>query len=127
MTKLPKNLKYSPTHEWALLEDDNLVRVGITDFAQGELGDVVYLELPEKGRKVKAGEACAVIESIKSASDIHSPLSGEIADVNESLTDEPEQINNNAYQNWLFCIKPDNLGELEQLFASTQYQEQITE
>jgi glycine cleavage system H protein len=121
MNDLPENLKYAKTHEWALLEDDNTVRVGITDFAQQELGDLVYIELPEPGRKVAAGEQCAVVESVKTASDLFSPVAGEIVAVNTALTDEPEQVNDNAYQAWIFCVKADDLSDLDSLMDAEAY------
>ncbi|WAK01603.1 glycine cleavage system protein GcvH [Methylobacter sp. YRD-M1] len=127
MSDLPENLKYAKTHEWALLEDDNIVRVGITDFAQGELGDLVYVELPEPGRKVAAQEQCAVVESVKTASDIFSPVAGEIVAVNAALTDEPEQVNNDAYQAWFFCVKADDLSDLNRLMDAEAYRQSIEE
>ncbi|MGZ8186239.1 MAG: glycine cleavage system protein GcvH [Methylobacter sp.] len=125
MSDLPENLKYAKTHEWAHLEDDNIVRVGITDFAQKELGDLVYIELPELGRKVYAEEQCAVVESVKTASDLFSPVTGEIVAVNVVLVDEPEQINKDAYQAWLFCIKADDLSDLDQLMDAPDYAQMI--
>ncbi len=122
MSDLPDNLKYAMSHEWAKLEDDNVVRVGITDFAQEELGDLVYIELPELGRKVAAQEQCAVVESVKTASDLFSPVSGEIVAVNEALADEPERVNDDAYGTWLFCIKADDLTELDKLMDANAYQ-----
>ncbi|MEF3074676.1 glycine cleavage system protein GcvH [Methylobacter sp. Wu1] len=127
MSDLPENLKYAKTHEWALLENDNVVRVGITDFAQGELGDLVYIELPELGRKVAAQEQCAVVESVKTASDIFSPVAGEIVAVNAALTDEPEQVNNDAYQAWLFCVKADDPSDLDRLMDAEAYRQSIEE
>ena len=110
MSDLPVNLKYATSHEWVSVEEDNLVRVGITDFAQQQLGDLVYLELPELGRKVKAQEQCAVVESVKTASDLFSPVSGEIVDTNQALTDEPELVNDDPYGTWIFCVKADYAG-----------------
>jgi len=127
MSDLPENLKYAKTHEWALLENDNVVRVGITDFAQGELGDLVYIELPELGRKVAVQEQCAVVESVKTASDIFSPVAGEIVAVNAALTDEPEQVNDDAYQAWLFCVKADDLSDLDRLMDAEAYRQSIEE
>jgi glycine cleavage system H protein len=121
MSDLPENLKYAMTHEWAQLEDDNVVRVGITDFAQEQLGDLVYIEMPELGRKVKAHEQCAVVESVKTASDLFSPVTGEIVAVNVALADEPEEVNNSPYQAWLFCIKADDLSGLDQLMDARAY------
>jgi glycine cleavage system H protein len=121
MSGLPEDLKYAMTHEWARLEDDNVVRVGITDFAQEQLGDLVYIEMPELGRKVKAGEQCAVVESVKTASDLFSPVAGEIVAVNVALADEPEEVNNSPYQAWLFCVKADDPSELDQLMDADAY------
>lgn len=121
MSKLPDDLRYAKTHEWAKLEGDGLVRVGISDFAQQQLGDVVFIELPNVGRAVKAGEACAVIESVKAASDIYSPVSGEIAEINEALQDAPESVNADSYVNWLFAIKPSDTGELDSLLDAADY------
>ncbi|TRW91282.1 glycine cleavage system protein GcvH [Candidatus Methylobacter oryzae] len=125
MSDLPDNLKYAKTHEWAKAEGDNIVRVGITDFAQEELGDLVYIELPEPGRKVAAQEQCAVVESVKTASDLFSPVSGEVVAINESVIDTPEQVNDDAYGTWLFCIKVDNLAELDSLMDAAAYQQMI--
>jgi glycine cleavage system H protein len=125
MSDLPENLKYAVSHEWAHLEDDNVVRVGITDFAQEQLGDLVYIELPELGRKIKAQEQCAVVESVKTASDLFSPVSGEIVAVNLALVDEPEQVNDNPYGAWIFCIKADDLSGLDQLMDADAYQRVI--
>ena len=122
MSDLPENLKYAMSHEWAQLEDDNVVRVGITDFAQEQLGDLVYIELPELGRKIKAQEQCAVVESVKTASDLFSPVSGEIVAVNLALVDEPEQINEDPYGAWIFCVKADDLSDLDQLLDADAYQ-----
>jgi glycine cleavage system H protein len=122
MSDLPENLKYAESHEWAHLEDDNVVRVGITDFAQEQLGDLVYIEMPELGRKIKAQEQCAVVESVKTASDLFSPVSGEIVAVNLALVDEPEQVNNDPYGAWIFCIKADDLSGLDQLMDADAYQ-----
>jgi glycine cleavage system H protein len=122
MSDLPENLKYAISHEWAQLEDDNVVRVGITDFAQEQLGDLVYIELPELGRKIKAQEQCAVVESVKTASDLFSPVSGEIVAVNLALVDEPEQINEDPYGAWIFCVKADDLSGLDQLMDADAYQ-----
>ena len=127
MSNLPKNLKYAASHEWAQLENDNKVRVGITDFAQQQLGDLVFVELPEPGRKVKAQEQCAVVESVKTASDIFSPVGGEIVEINGELTDEPEMVNSDPYQSWLFCIKADDLSGLDRLMDADQYRSLIEE
>jgi glycine cleavage system H protein len=125
MSDLPENLKYATSHEWVQLEDDNVVRVGITDFAQEQLGDLVYIDLPKLGRKVTAGEQCAVVESVKTASDLFSPVSGEIIAINEDVADEPEQVNDKPYQTWLFCIKADDLANLDTLLDADAYQQLI--
>lgn len=123
MSNLPDNLKYANSHEWAKQEDGNVVRVGISDFAQEQLGDVVFVELPDVGRKVKAGEAVAVVESVKAASDIYSPVSGEILEVNEALNDAPEAINEDSYAAWFFAVKADNPAELDKLLDAKGYRE----
>ncbi len=125
MIKTPDNLKYAKTHEWAKLEDNNIVRVGITDFAQDELGDLVFIELPELGRKLEAGQQCAVVESVKTASDLFSPVSGEVIAVNDVVIDEPEKVNDEAYGTWLFCIKASDLTELDALMDSGAYQAEV--
>jgi len=102
----PANLKYAASHEWAKQEADGSVTIGITDHAQEALGDIVFLELPAIGRVVKAGEECAVVESVKAASDIYSPVSGEVVDINQAAADAPESVNADAYATWLFRIKP---------------------
>lgn len=125
MTTLPDNLKYAASHEWAKLEDNNLVRVGITDFAQSELGDIVFIGLPEVGRALSANEQCAVVESVKTASDLFSPVTGSIVAINEAVQDEPERVNDDAYGTWLFCIKADDPTELDNLMDATGYQAMI--
>ncbi len=102
----PAHLKYAASHEWSRLEADGTITVGITDHAQEALGDIVFLELPAVGRVVKAKEECAVIESVKAASDIYAPVSGEIVAINQAAVDAPESINSAPYDNWLFRIKP---------------------
>ena len=125
MSHLPSHLKYAASHEWISIEDDNIVRVGITDFAQEELGDLVYIELPELGRHVEAQEQCAVVESVKTASDLYSPVSGEISAVNDSLNDEPEQLNDSPYESWIFCVKADDLSDLKPLLDADAYEQLI--
>jgi len=117
----PANLKYAKSHEWAKLETDGTVTVGITDHAQEALGDVVFLELPEAGRVVKAGQEVAVVESVKAASDIYAPVSGEIIESNGIAVDAPESINADAYGTWLFKIKPSNIAELDGLLDAAGY------
>lgn len=125
MNDLPENLKYAETHEWALLQEEGVVRVGITDFAQQQLGDLVFISLPEVGRQVVAKEQCAVVESVKTASDLHSPVTGEIVEINETLQDEPEQINDKPYQTWIFAVKTGTPAELDKLMAAAAYQQMI--
>ncbi len=125
MSDLPENLKYAASHEWASVEDDNIVRVGITDYAQEALGDLVFIELPELGRNINAQEQCAVVESVKTASDIYSPVSGEIVAVNLALVDQPEQVNSDPYGAWIFCVKADDLSALDQLMDAEAYQKII--
>jgi glycine cleavage system H protein len=122
MTNLPTDLKYAPSHEWVRLEKDNIVRVGITDFAQQELGDLVFIELPEVGRKLTAQEQCAVVESVKTASDLFSPVTGIVVEINEAVADEPEIVNDDPYGTWLFCIKADDLSALDELMNAQEYQ-----
>lgn len=125
MSKLLEDLKYASSHEWAKLEEEQLVRVGITDFAQSELGDIVFIGLPEIGRRVSFQEQLAVVESVKTASDLFSPVSGVVVDVNVRLQDEPELVNDDAFGNWLFCIKADNVDELDQLMDVNSYRQMI--
>src|SRR5512141_40748 len=103
---VPQNLRYTTQHEWARAEADGTVAVGITEHAQAALGDLVYLELPEVGRELAAAEACAVVESVKAASDVYAPVAGEVVAVNTAVTDAPEQVNKDAYATWLFRIRP---------------------
>lgn len=126
MSNLPDNLKYAQSHEWVSVEEDDLIRVGITDFAQEQLGDLVYVQLPEIGRKVIANEQCAVVESVKTASDLYSPVSGEIVATNLLLTTEPELINDKPYTTWIFCVKADNLSGLDSLMTTEGYEKHIS-
>lgn len=122
MSNIPTELRYAASHEWARLEDDGSVVVGITDHAQEALGDVVFVELPEVGATVEMGAECAVVESVKAASDIYAPISGEIVEVNEALEDAPETINNDAYgDGWMFRIQPDNEDQLNDLLDAEGY------
>jgi glycine cleavage system H protein len=125
MSNVPGDLKYAKSHEWVRVSAD-VATVGITDHAQHELTDVVFVELPEVGRKVKAGEACAVVESVKTASDIYSPLSGEITAVNKAVADNPAVVNTDPYAGGLFYkIKVSSPAELEALLGPEQYKAQI--
>jgi len=118
---VPADLKYAKSHEWARLEADGLVTIGITDHAQEALGDIVFLELPEVGRQVTAGEECAVVESVKAASDIYAPVGGEVVAVNQAAADAPESVNQDAYAAWLFRLKPDNAAALDGLLDAAAY------
>lgn len=127
MSKLPENLKYTKTHEWVKLESNHVLRVGITDFAQAELGDLVYVELPKTGSRYDSGEQCCVVESVKTATDLFCPVAGIISAINEDLIDKPEQINDGAFNSWIFCVKADNLAELDGLMDAKDYQQMIEE
>lgn len=120
---IPAELKYTKSHEWIRREDDGTVTVGITDHAQEALGDIVFLDLPDTGRVVAAGEECAVVESVKAASDIYAPVAGEIVATNEAALDAPESVNADAYANWLFKIKPANLADVDGLLDDAAYAE----
>jgi glycine cleavage system H protein len=125
MANVPADLKYAKSHEWARILGDEAT-VGITDHAQHELTDVVFVELPEAGKKVKAGDPCAVVESVKTASDIYSPLSGEITSVNKAVVDNPALVNTDPYAGgWFFKIKLSNASEADALLNPTQYGAQI--
>ncbi|MBS0582569.1 MAG: glycine cleavage system protein GcvH [Proteobacteria bacterium] len=127
MNEIPGDLKFMKSHEWARVEDNGNVTVGISDHAQGLLGDLVYVELPSVGDEVKAGNACAVVESVKAASDVYAPVSGEVVAVNAALGDKPETINEDAYgEGWIFVVKPSNLAEdTEELLDPDAYAESI--
>jgi glycine cleavage system H protein len=118
----PDNLKYTKSHEWVREESDGAVTVGITFHAQEQLGDIVYVETPAPGRKLKQGEECGVIESVKAAADIYAPLSGEVLAANGELAEAPEKINQDAYAAWMFRLKPDNPAELSSLLDAAAYQ-----
>jgi glycine cleavage system H protein len=117
----PGDLRYTESHEWVKKEAGGTVTVGITDHAQEALGDLVFIELPAVGRKLAAGEACAVVESVKAASDIYAPVSGEVVAVNQAVTDTPESINTDAYGNWLFKLKPANAADVDKLLDAAAY------
>ena len=127
MSEVPSELKYTKSHEWLRLEDDGLITVGISDHAQELLGDLVFVELPEVGTELVAGDESCVVESVKAASDVYMPVSGEIVEVNEELADEPEVINNSPYDNgWLFKMKP-SADELDELMDAEAYLAEIDE
>jgi glycine cleavage system H protein len=125
MANVPADLKYAKSHEWVRVTGDTAT-VGITDHAQHELTDIVFVELPEAGRKVKAGEACAVVESVKTASDIYSPVSGEVSEVNKAVVDNPGLVNSEPYAGgWFYKLKLASPAELEALLGADQYTKQI--
>lgn len=126
MSNLPTELKYTKSHEWVKSHDDGTVTVGITDSAQELLGDLVFVELPEEGSVLAAGDQCAVVESVKAASDVYAPISGEIIAVNASLEDEPEQVNTDAFgTGWLFRMKPEQPEQIAALLNADSYSETL--
>lgn len=127
MSEIPKELLYTETHEWVAIED-GIATCGITDFAQDQLGDIVYVELPEVGSAVVAGEVCGVIESVKAASDLYAPVSGEVVEVNQDLTDAPELINKDPYgDGWLFRVKMSDPSETDALLDAVRYEKFVVE
>jgi glycine cleavage system H protein len=126
MNDIPGDLKFLKSHEWARVEDDGSVTVGISDHAQSQLGDLVYVELPAVGDSVDAGSASAVVESVKAASDVYSPVSGKVTKVNSALADRPETINEDAYgEGWIFVVEPSDSAELDELLTPAAYSELI--
>jgi len=126
MSNVPADLKYAKSHEWVRVNGDTAA-VGITDHAQHELTDVVFVELPEVGRKVKAGDACAVVESVKTASDIYSPVSGEVIEINKTVVDDPALVNREPFTGgWFFKIKLASVAELNGLMSPDSYRTQIS-
>ena len=124
MSEIPGDLKFLKSHEWARVEGDGRVTVGISDHAQGLLGDLVYVELPDVGDTVQAGNACAVVESVKAASDVYAPVGGKVLEVNEALSDKPETINEDAYgDGWLFVLAVDDAEQLNELLGPDEYAE----
>ena len=122
MSESPDNLKYLSSHEWVKLEDDGSVTVGISDHAQDLLGDIVFVELPEVGQELGAEEEAAVVESVKAASDIFSPIGGKVTEINEKLLDEPDLVNVSPYEDgWFFKMQPDDLESLKSLLSSEEY------
>jgi glycine cleavage system H protein len=125
MSKIPSDLKYTKSHEWVHVSG-NTATVGITDHAQHELTDIVFIELPDVGKNVKSGDDCAVVESVKTASDIYSPVSGEVLETNKSIVDDPASVNSDPYDSgWFFKIKLSNPAELNALLSPAQYKAQI--
>ncbi|WP_029612403.1 glycine cleavage system protein GcvH [Pseudomonas sp. SC11] len=127
MSNIPADLRFAESHEWARLEADGSVTVGISDHAQEALGDVVFVELAEVGKVFAAGDAAGVVESVKAASDIYAPVGGEVIAVNEALADSPEQLNETPYEAWIFKLKPNNAAELDKLLDAAGYQAAIGE
>ncbi|PLY41725.1 glycine cleavage system protein H [Janthinobacterium sp. ROICE36] len=118
---IPADLKYTASHEWVRLEGDGTVTVGITEYAQDALGDIVFVELPSVGNTYGAGDDAAVVESVKAASDIYAPIAGEVVAVNDDVVNSPESINTDAYANWLFKIKPADVSALDGLLDAAAY------
>lgn len=128
MSEIPGDLKFLKSHEWARVEGDGKITVGISDHAQGLLGDLVYVELPNLGDRIEAGNACAVVESVKAASDVYAPISGTITAVNAALADKPETINEDAYgEGWLFVVDAEDNDQLNDLLAPDDYAELLEE
>ena len=122
---IPQDLRYTASHEWVRRESDGTVAIGITDHAQAALGDLVYLELPRVGRQLATEEACAVVESVKAASDVYAPLAGEVVAANTAVTTAPESLNADAYTAWLFRIKPADLNALASMLDAAAYEKLI--
>ena len=128
MSEIPGDLKFMKSHEWARVEGDGKITVGISDHAQGLLGDLVYVELPNVGDRVEAGNACAVVESVKAASDVYAPVSGTVTAVNAELADKPETINEDAYgEGWLFVVEGEDADQLNVLLGPDDYAELLEE
>lgn len=126
MSNTPKELKYTKSHEWLRTESDGSVTVGITQHAQDLMGDLVYVELPAQGAKVTAGKECSVVESVKAASDVYAPVSGEVIAVNTAVSDAPETVNKDPYgTGWMFRVKPSNQAELAALLDAAAYEAQV--
>lgn len=124
---LPSDLKYTESHEWVKRESDGTLSIGITDHAQAALGDLVFLELPGVGRRVNEGEACAVVESVKAASDVYAPVAGEVVAVNDALTGAPEKVNEDAFGAWLFRVRPSDASAIDKLLDAEAYRASVGE
>lgn len=128
MSEVPGDLKYTRSHEWARINDDGTVTIGITEHAQDQLGDMVYVEAPEAGRTLEAEEACAVVESVKAASDVYSPVAGEVVEGNEALADAPETVNSDPYgEGWIMRIKPADAAALNNMMDAAAYEALLAE
>jgi glycine cleavage system H protein len=126
MSEIPEGLKYTKTHEWVRIEDDGTATVGVTDHAQELLGDMVFIELPEAGQGIKANDECAVVESVKAASDVYAPLDGEVVAVNEALEESPELVNKSPFEEgWLFRMRLADAGEADGLMDAAAYSEVV--
>ena len=126
MSNIPAELKYVASHEWLRMEDDGTITVGITDHAQDLLGDIVFVELPEVGDTVAVDDEIAVVESVKAASDVYAPITGEIVAINDSLEDEPEIVNSDPYgDGWFFKIRPDNADDYDELMSADEYKNEL--
>ncbi|GMB09052.1 glycine cleavage system H protein [Thermolongibacillus altinsuensis] len=124
---IPKELRYSEEHEWVRVEGDK-VRIGITDFAQSELGDIVFVELPEVGAEITANEPFGSVESVKTVSELYAPVSGKVVEVNEALNDNPEFVNESPYEKaWMIVVEPSDLSEVDNLLTAEQYEQMINE
>ncbi|MBC3863604.1 glycine cleavage system protein GcvH [Undibacterium jejuense] len=122
---VPAELKYTSSHEWVRVEADGTIAVGITEFAQDALGDIVFVDLPKVGSALTAGKDCAVVESVKAAGDIYAPVSGEVVAVNDAVSDAPESINTDAFSAWLFKLKPTNIADVDALMNAEAYAKNI--
>ena len=128
MSEIPSELRYTKSHEWVRVLDDGHVEVGITDHAQGQMGDMVFVELPEVGSTIASGDDCAVVESVKAASDVYAPVSGEIVEVNGTLSDSPDAVNREPYgDGWIFRVRPSDAGEIDELLDAEAYAEILEE
>ena len=125
--KVPKELRYTESHEWVRRESDGTVSVGITDHAQEQLGDIVFVEAPQAGRKVAKGESVGVVESVKAASDIYAPVAGEVVAANAELSSAPESVNADAYAAWMYRIKPSNPADIDQMLDAAAYEKVASE
>ncbi|MCH9828224.1 MAG: glycine cleavage system protein GcvH [Gammaproteobacteria bacterium] len=128
MSNIPEDLRYVASHEWVKPLDDGSVLIGITDHAQEALGDLVFVELPDVGRVLSAEEACGVVESVKAASDVYAPISGEVLEINENLADAPELLNQDPYgEGWMYKLKPDNIDQIDDLLDADGYEHVLSD
>lgn len=126
MSQVPKNLKYTEEHEWVSVDEDGIATIGITDYAQESLGDIVFVELPEVGTTVEQGDSFVVVESVKAASEVYAPVSGEVVEVNEALNDSPENVNSSPYDHgWLVKIEVKNQEEIDDLMSAATYKQHV--